>query len=136
MRFVSYFWALILFLGVSHFFEKTAVYAATPYPTQQTFVQISPKQHQKVRSYKKKIQRIKKTQNNQGAGIIVFLFGCLMAIAGLALALAATAGSVLLTGGVITLVAGVVVMFVGDIIGNLGIMNILFDVCNCLSVLV
>lgn len=88
----------------------------------------------KVKEFKK-YKKIKKVQSNQAVGMLIFIIGCIVLLLGLGIVIVAITDAVLGIGiGIVAL--GFVLMSVGDIIGNLGLMNLILDLCNCVSVLV
>lgn len=82
----------------------------------------------------KKLKKTKKVQSNQAAGIIIFIIGCMILLLGLGITIVAITDAIITIGlGVLAL--GLIIMCIGDIIGNLGLMNLIFNICDCLSVL-
>lgn len=82
----------------------------------------------------KELKKTKKVQSNDTVGILIFILGCMMLLVGLGISIVAITDTLISIGlGVIVL--GFVLMCLGDIIGNLGLMGLIFDLCDCLSVL-
>jgi hypothetical protein len=82
----------------------------------------------------KKLKKTKKVQSNQTAGIIIFIIGCMILLLGLGITIVAITDAIITIGlGVLAL--GLIIMCIGDIIGNLGLINLIFNICDCLSVL-
>lgn len=82
----------------------------------------------------KVLKKVKKVQSNQTAGILIFIIGCMITLVGTGIIIVAITDAIL-TIGLGIFVLGFVVMCIGDIIGNLGLMNLILNLCDCLSVL-
>lgn len=80
------------------------------------------------------LKKVKKVQSNQTAGILIFIIGCMITLVGTGIIIVAITDAIL-TIGLGVLVLGFVVMCIGDIIGNLRLMNLILNLCDCLSVL-
>ncbi len=80
------------------------------------------------------LKKVKKVHSNQTAGILIFIIGCMITLVGTGIIIVAITDAVL-TIGLGVLVLGFVVMCIGDIIGNLRLMNLILNLCDCLSVL-
>lgn len=82
----------------------------------------------------KELKKIKKVQSHTVGGVIIFTLGCMIMLLGLGISIVAIMDAVLGIGlGVLAL--GFILMCIGDIIGNLGLMGLILDLCDCFSVL-
>lgn len=124
---------LMLFVLIALFAVPVQASSVPKHIAEQSFTSNPFSLKNKIKKVKV-LKKVKKVQSNQAAGILIFIIGCMIALVGLGISIVALTDAIL-TIGLGALVLGFVVMCIGDIIGNLGLMNLILNLCDCLSVL-